>query len=104
MIYWALLGAVLASYIEYLYRVLPGPWFQYLWLWIPGQTIIGYCVYKMVTVPNTSLLAAFVVWTFATMCMRIFVSTVALHDTITPGTWAALGLIVLAKVVQHVWR
>jgi|SRR5687767_8665932 len=104
MIYWALLGAVLASYIEYLYRTLPGPWHQYLWLWVPSQTLIGYCVYRIVTMPNTSLLAAFVVWTFATMTMRILISVVALHDTVATGTWIALGLIVLAKVVQYTWR
>lgn len=104
MTWWALLGAVLASYTEYLYRTVQGPWWHYLWFWVPSQTLVGFCVYKIVTTPNTSLLAAFVVWTFATMAMRVLISVVALQDAVSTGTWVALGLIVLAKIAQYAWR
>lgn len=102
--FWALTGASFAVICEYLYRVLPNPWWHYLWLWIPLQTFIGYTVYRLVTLPNVSLIDAFIFWTFGTIAMRVFVSLVLLDDVVKPGTWVALGLVIAARVAQHFWR
>lgn len=102
-ILWGLAAAVPAVLAEYLYRVLPGPWWTHLWLWVPMQVTIGYCIYRLVTIPNTSLLDAFVVWAFSTTAMRVFVTVVLLGDHVRQGTWIAFGLVVLAKVAQSWW-
>lgn len=94
----------LAVLTEYLYRTTPGPWWQHLWLWIPLQTGIGYCIYRLVTMPNTSLVDAFIIFSFSTISLRVLVSILALNDDIRPGTWAALGLVMLARAAQTWWR
>jgi len=102
--WWGLIAAVPAVGAEYLYRTLPGPWHVNLHIWIPIQLSIGYCIYRIVTVPHTTLLDAFVIWMFSTTVLRIFVSVVVLDETIRAGTWAALVLIVLARAIQTFWR
>lgn len=100
---WGLAAAVPAVLAEYLYRTLPGPWSSYLYLWVPFQLSIGYCIYRLVTIPNTSLLDSFVVWAFSTTFMRVAVSTLFLHDHVKPGTWFALALLVMARIAQTFW-
>lgn len=102
--WWGFAGASVAILCEYLYRVLPGSWWSYLWAWIPLQVGVGYCVYRLVTAPGTSLLDAFVVWTFSTIVLRIIVSVALLHDKVPNGTWAALALIVVARIAQVSWK
>ena len=100
---WGLAAAIPAVLAEFLYRTLPGPWWGYLYLWLPIQMAIGYAVYRLVTIPQTSLLDAFVVFAFSTTTMRIFVTVVLLHDTVRTGTWIALGLVTMARIVQSIW-
>jgi multidrug transporter EmrE-like cation transporter len=102
---WAMLAAAIAIGAEYLYRTLPGPWLHYLWAWIPMQLFIGYAIYRLVTtIGGQSLIAAFVVWSFCTIIMRVALSVFILHDKIAPGTWAAVVLIIAAKITQQVWK
>lgn len=100
---WGLAAAVPAVLCEYLYRVLPGPWWTYLYLWVPMQLGIGYSIYRLVTIPQTPLVDAFVVWAFSTMVMRVFLSTVILGDIVKLGTWIALVLIIFARISQVLW-
>lgn len=100
---WGLAAAVPAVVAEYLYRTVPGPWWHHLYLWLPLQLSIGYCIYRLTTIPNTALLDAFVVWAFSTTFMRVFISVVLLHDTIKGGTWFALGLLFMARIAQSFW-
>lgn len=100
--WWGLAAAFPAVLAEYLYRVLPGAWVEYLYLWIPIQLSIGYCIYRLVTTPNTTLLDAFVVWAFSTTAMRVLV-TMGLGDHVKGGTWFALSLLVMARVAQVFW-
>jgi len=105
---WGLAAAVPAVFAEYLYRVMPGTpsfmtWLRYLPLWALLQLAIGYCIYRLVTTPNTSLMDAFVVWAFSTIFMRVCVSTLILDETVKLGTWYALGLILFARVAQAFW-
>lgn len=102
--WWAFGGASIAILCEYLYRVLPGSWWDYVWAWVPLQCAIGYCVYRLVTTPGTSLVDAFVVWTFSTIVLRVIVTIGLLGDPVKPGTWAALGLVFLARIAQVTWR
>lgn len=106
-IMWSLIAAASAIGAEYLYRTLPGlpgNWLRYIWLWTPMQLLTGYCIYRLVTVPGTPLVGALILWSFATIGVRIIVSAFVLHDKIPPGTWAALGLLVIARIVQSTWR
>lgn len=100
---WGLTAAVPAVLAEYLYRTLPGPWWHWLWVWVPLQLTIGYSIYRLVTIPNTALLDTFVVWAFSTTLMRVVISVVLLGDTVKPGTWFALGLLVMARLAQTFW-
>ena len=100
---WGLTAAIPAVLAEYLYRTLPGPWWTHLWLWLPMQLTIGYAVYRLVTIPQTSLLDAFVVFAFSTTFMRVVVTVVFLGDIVRPGTWVALGLLIVARAVQAYW-
>lgn len=100
---WGLGAAFPAVLAEYLYRTLPGVWWRYLWMWVPMQLTIGYCIYRLVTIPKTSLLDAFVVWAFSTTFMRVCVSLLLLRETIRTGTWVALGLVIMARVAQAWW-
>ena len=100
---WGFAAAVPAVLAEYLYRTLPAPWVYNLHIWIPLQLTIGYCIYRLVTVPNLALLDAFVVWAFSTSAMRVFVSVCLLGETVKGGTWFALGLLCMARVAQTFW-
>jgi len=100
---WALLAAVIAVAAEYLYRTLPGPWWHYLWIWTPFQLMIGYSIYKLVTLQSGSLLDAFIVWAFSTTAMRVAITVLVLRDQVKGGTWFALGLLVMARIAQSFW-
>lgn len=100
---WGLAAALPAVLAEYLYRTLHGPWYMHLYLWIPLQMSIGYCIYRLVTIPNTALMDSFAIWAFSTIFMRVLVSVFFLHDKVKGGTWFALGLIIMARVAQAFW-
>lgn len=97
---WGIGAGVPAVLAEYLYRTLPGPWYHYLYLWIPLQVAIGYCIYRLVNAPGNTLLDAFVVWALCTTGLRVFASVVLLHEQIKLGTWVALGLLILANIAK----
>jgi hypothetical protein len=97
---WGLGAALPAVLAEYLYRVFTGPWWSGLWMWVPLQLGIGYCVYRLVTIPHTSLIDAFVVFAFSTTALRVFVTVAILGDPVKVGTWVALGLLIAARFCQ----
>jgi hypothetical protein len=97
-------AAILAVAAEYLYCTLPGPWWKFLWIWTPIQLGIGYCIYRLVSMPGQPLLGALLLWSFAVIGTRALVSTFLLKDHVSPGLWAAVGLMVAARVVQVVWK
>jgi hypothetical protein len=101
---FSLLAACSAIGAEYLYRTLRGPWWRYLWLWTPMQLLTGYCIYRLVTVPGAPLVGALILWSFATIGVRTALSYFILHDRIPAGTWAALGLMVVARALQTYWK
>lgn len=90
--------------MEYLYRRLPGSWWQYLWVWVPCSAFISYAICQIVRQPGQPLFVALVVWSLAIMGLRVLVTTVLLHDKVAPGAWAALALLLAARIVQTVWR
>ena len=96
-------AAAAAVACEYCYRTIGNP-VHYWYVFLPVQCFIGYSIYKIVTVPGTPLVGALIVWSFATIFMRVFVSGVILRDTIAPGIWAALALLVLARITQTYWK
>lgn len=102
---WGVGAAIPAVFAEYLYKVWsPGtPWHYGLPIWIPLQLSIGYCIYRLVSTPGTTLLDAFVLWALCTTGMRVVISVTILDETIKGGTWFALGLLVMARVAQTFW-
>jgi hypothetical protein len=102
-ILWGLGAGIPAVLLEYLYRTLPGPWWSNWWAWVPLGALIQYSIYRLVTVPGTTLLDALVVFAGCTALGRVAV-TFMLGDTVRPGTWAAFGLVMLANVVRAYWR
>lgn len=104
-IYWGLAAAVPAVVAEYLYKTWPlgTPWWHGLWMWVPLQLAIGFCIFKLVSAPNTTLMDAFCVWAFSTIAMRVLVSVFVLEEVVKGGTWFALALILMARVAQTFW-
>jgi hypothetical protein len=103
--FWGLAAAFPAVLAELCYRKWPveWPWWYGLPAWVPMQLAIGYCIFRLVSVPSTTLLDAFVVWAFSTTAMRVAVSTLILGETIKGGTLFALGLLVMARIAQSFW-
>src|SRR5690349_21376208 len=93
VVIWGIGAALPAVIAEYLYRSITQPWWKYIWLWTPLQLSIGYCVYRLVTIPNTSLVDAFIIFAFSTTALRVFVTIVVLGDPVKGGTWFALALL-----------
>lgn len=100
---WGLIAAIPAVTAEYLYRTLQGSWLSHIYLWVPLQLSIGYAIFRLVTIPQTTLLDAFCVWAFSTIAMRVAISVLLLHDPVKGGTLFALGLILMARVAQATW-
>lgn len=103
-LFFGMIAGVTAITAEYLYARWTLPWVAGIWLWTPLQLLIGYCVYRMVTIPGLSLLDAFIVFAFCTATLRIFVSIVLLDQTVRTGTWVAYGLIIAAQFARTYWR
>ena len=101
---WSLLGGLLAITCEMLYRKLPGPWVDYWFLWVPLTIGISVCVHGLVNSPGVSLIASFIVYSSTTLVLRTLVCVFILRDPVSPGTWAALGLLVAARIIQQVWK
>jgi|SRR5882724_267268 len=104
--FWSLSAALVAVALEYCYRMFPAPWTNagYMTLFIVAQCVIGLAIYKIVNTPGVPLVGALIVWSFATIFMRVLVSYVFLHDKISPGTWCAVGLLVVARFAQTFWK
>lgn len=100
---WGFLAALGAVAAEYAYRILPGPWSQWIWLWIPNQLVIGYSIYRLVTWPNLTLFDSFVYWSFSTLVLRTFASLVLLAERPTRGVYAAVFLVIVATLVRR-WK
>ena len=101
---WSLLAAFCAVLMECLYRVLPGGWWPWIWIWAPLSLTISYSICKLITVPGVPLVGALIIWTLSVMGLRVLLTTVILRDAVPVGTWAALGLMVVARVVQVSWK
>lgn len=103
---WGLVAAVPAVTNEYLYRRLAsmdGSWLDWWYVWIPSQLLISYAIWRLVTVPQTTLMDAFVIWALSTTALRVFASVVLLNDPVRGGTWFALGLLIMARIAQTYW-
>jgi hypothetical protein len=103
---WSLGAALLAVVLEYCYRTFPAPWENpiYLAFFLVAQCVIGLAIYKIVNTPGVPLVGALIVWSFATIFMRVVVSSVFLHDKISPGTWCAVLLLLVARFAQTFWK
>lgn len=101
---FSLLAAVAAIGLEYLYRTRTESWLASLWLYMPLAVVVNYSIYRLVTLPGQPLLGALIMWSFATIFMRALVSLFLLNDKMTPGLWAAVSLMIVARILQGVWK
>lgn len=100
------MGAGIAAVTaEYLYKQWDPvvPWFHGLHMWVPLQLGIGYCIYKLVNLPNTNLLDAFIVFAFCTALLRVVLATMILHQSIPVQSWIAFGLVFSATLIKTFW-
>lgn len=100
---WGLTAAVPAVLNEYLYRMWGSPISWWFPIFLGCQLTIGYSIFRLVSIPQQSLLDSFMFWAFSTTFMRVFVSTVLLQENVKPGTWFALGLLLMARIAQTFW-
>lgn len=101
---WALVAGIAAVTLEWIYRAYPSvAWWRLLPAVAPAALLVSYAICRMVRGAD-SLPDAVVLWSLAVIGLRVAVSLLALGDRIAPGTWAALGLLIVAHVVQGEWR
>lgn len=104
---YGLLAGGAAVFAEYLYRTLDGTaiqWVESLWMWIFLQLIISYGIYKLVNLPGLTLIDSLIVFSSSTILLRVILTVFVLGDVVKTGTWIALGLLLLARVVQSLWK
>ena len=101
---FAFVGAVAAVTAEWLYKqpfIIDNIW-GHIYLWLPIQLMIGYCVFRMANLSG-NLLDAFVVFAFCTALLRVIVSLGILHQTVPTQSWVAFGLLLAATCVKTFW-
>lgn len=101
---WGLAAAVPAVTLEFLFRKLPGPWHSYWYVFIPAACFINFAVCQLVRQPGLNLIDAFIVFAFSTTLSRTLISVFVLGDHVGPGSWFALGLLLMARVAQVGWK
>jgi hypothetical protein len=104
---FGLAAGVLAVSAEWCYKqpwAVDGPWIKYVWVWLPMQLGIGYCIYRLVNLPGTNLLDAFIVFAFCTALLRIIVASAILGQTIPIQSWIGFGLVLSATLVKTFWE
>ena len=87
-----------------MYRTLPGSWLRNLPYYLPLMFVVNFSIYRLITTPGQPLLGALVIWSFAIILTRTFVSVVLLKDHISPGLWIAIGFMIAARIAQQTWR
>ena len=103
MVYlWGALGGVTAVGMEWAFRAYPEiSWWRLFPVVAFPALFINFAICQLVRGAG-SLLDAFVVFALCTMGARVAVSVLWLPDAIPLTTWAALGLVMLARVMQVV--
>lgn len=100
-------AAIAAVTAEWAYKqewVTSVPWWHHLHLWVPLQLLIGYCIYRLVNLPEINLLDAFIVFALCTALLRIIIATAVLHQHIPVQSWVGFALVLSATLVKTFWR
>ena len=101
MIYvWALVSSSLVVTCEAVFKHTDN-YFARVWLFIPLALMINYAIFRLVSL-SPNLPAAFVVFSTINIVTRTVVS-LWLGHLIGPGTWIAIGLLLVASAARHVW-
>ena len=101
--FWAILAALCATSIETIYRLNNESWLELLPVTIIPQLALNYLIFRLLR-ESGSILTAFIVFSVCTFAMRITSALVILHDRVGRGTWAALGLVLLAQIIKWAWK
>lgn len=102
MIYlWGILCSIVAVSLETYMKASPG-YLAVAWAAIPASILINFCVFQMVHLAP-SLPAAFIVFGFANILSRTFVSLWQGHP-MGRLTWVAISLMTLAVIVREIER
>lgn len=101
MIYvWALGTAVCAVIAEIALNRALSYW-PVLLFTAPLAIAVNYGVFHLLRF-GPSLISSLAVFSIATLLVRVTYS-VGVHQPVGYGTWAAVGLIVVAGVLRHIW-
>jgi len=101
---WGLVGACGAIGVEVLYARASVEWVLLLPLIIPLQLLISRSIYEIVK--GDSILAVSIFFSFGTAALRAVV-TLALGQTVSPGTWIAYALVwaaLIVKLTERIYR
>lgn len=100
--FWAVLAGIIAITAEYMYIRIQVPWWHYLWVWVPMQVLMSYCIYRLVTYQSANLLTAFVLFGTTTIGLRVLVTLFVLDSPVSRGTWIALLFMLVARI-SNTW-
>jgi len=101
MIY-ALGAAASVTLCETLFAASP-EYVSRLWLFAPLAVLTNWLIFRLVHASPT-LLDSLILFSFGTMVLRILSTLFILRQTVTPGAWLGVALILAANVARAVWR
>lgn len=101
MVYlWGCLASFCAVWQEILCRSTNKTWLELLPYNILPMFGISYFIFKLLRLSD-NLLSAFVVFAMCNLFLRVTASRFILHEQIKPGTWVAMGLLLLAQAAKR---
>jgi biotin transporter BioY len=96
---WAGLAALNVTIAETLFKSYEG----YRLAYVPQALLTNWLIYRLIR-SSPTILDALVLFSMGTMVLRIGATLCVLRQTVSPGTWCAVGLVTLANVVRVTWK
>lgn len=96
---WPWIGGLAAVLTEAYFRAHRDTPYLAQWPPIVLGLLVNYSVYRIM-LEATSLLNGFIVFSLATLLLRILATTVWFGEPVTAGTWTALVFLILAKALM----
>jgi hypothetical protein len=98
--FFGFIAGLIAVFLEYRYATYASFWSWDVLPYTALSLIIPYCVFRMVKA-SPNLIVALVVFSFSTVFLRVIVTLTIQRQQVTPGTWAALGLLLLSQFARR---
>ena len=98
---YALVAGMCAVALETMFRKSNLHYLQLLWLTIPVQVVLGYCIWVIFT-RSEYLFSGAVIFSTGTAVARILATYLVLKETPSVHALVAFGLIMLAQFVKFI--